>query len=46
MTREEFLIKLKNPTPQEINNIIKENGKKRKLYCPFVIEESNKKQSS
>jgi hypothetical protein len=37
MNKQEFIDRLKDITPQEINKIIKEKGKSKKPYRPFII---------
>ena len=47
MDKEEFLQRLQDINPQEINKIIESKGKKIKPYRPFIIDnESNKLQNN
>lgn len=43
MKKEDFLKKITNVTPQQLNKIIEEKGKKPKLIDIFVKVEENKK---
>lgn len=35
LSKEEFIEFLASATPQELNELISNKGKERKLYCPF-----------
>lgn len=40
--KEDFIDFLCHATPQEINEMILNRGKPRKLYCPFYVFENKK----